>query len=58
IGMVFQDYALFPHLDVGRNVGFGIHQLPRAEREARVREVLTLVGLEGSEARYPHELSG
>jgi iron(III) transport system ATP-binding protein len=58
IGMVFQDYALFPHLDVGRNVGFGIHQLPRAEREARVREVLALVGLEGSEARYPHELSG
>jgi iron(III) transport system ATP-binding protein len=58
IGMVFQDYALFPHLDVGRNVGFGIHQLPRAEREARVREVLDLVGLAGSEARYPHELSG
>jgi iron(III) transport system ATP-binding protein len=58
IGMVFQDYALFPHLDVGRNVAFGIHQLPRAEREARVREVLDLVGLAGSEARYPHELSG
>ena len=58
IGMVFQDYALFPHLDVGRNVGFGIHTLPRAEREARVREVLALVGLDGSEARYPHELSG
>ena len=58
IGMVFQDYALFPHLDVGRNVGFGIHALPRAEREARVREVLELVGLAGSEARYPHELSG
>ncbi len=58
IGMVFQDYALFPHLDVGRNVGFGIHQLPRAERAARVREVLALVGLAGSEARYPHELSG
>src|SRR6218665_883930 len=58
IGMVFQDYALFPHLDVGRNVGFGIHALPRTEREARVREVLDLVGLAGSEARYPHELSG
>jgi len=58
IGMVFQDYALFPHLDVGRNVGFGIAHLPRAEREARVREVLALVGLEGSEARLPHELSG
>ncbi|MFN4361479.1 MAG: ABC transporter ATP-binding protein [Hylemonella sp.] len=58
IGMVFQDYALFPHLDVGGNVGFGIAHLPRAEREARVREVLALVGLAGSEARYPHELSG
>ncbi|MEK9953608.1 MAG: ABC transporter ATP-binding protein [Curvibacter sp.] len=58
IGMVFQDYALFPHLDVGRNVGFGIAHLPQAEREARVREVLALVGLAGSEARYPHELSG
>lgn len=58
IGMVFQDYALFPHLSVGRNVAFGIHQLPRAEQAARVAEVLQLVGLEGSEHRYPHELSG
>ena len=58
IGMVFQDYALFPHLDVGRNVGFGIAHLPQAERDARVREVLALVGLASSEARYPHELSG
>ena len=58
IGMVFQDYALFPHLDVGRNVAFGIDHLPRAERALRVREVLALVGLEGSESRYPHELSG
>ena len=58
IGMVFQDYALFPHLTVGRNVAFGIHQLPRAEQAARVAEVLRLVGLEGSENRFPHELSG
>ena len=58
IGMVFQDYALFPHLSVGRNVAFGIHQLPRAEQAARIAEVLKLVGLEGSEHRYPHELSG
>ncbi|MDP3834336.1 MAG: ABC transporter ATP-binding protein, partial [Hydrogenophaga sp.] len=58
IGMVFQDYALFPHLDVGRNIAFGIHRLPRAEREARVAEVLRLVGLAGMEARFPHELSG
>jgi iron(III) transport system ATP-binding protein len=58
IGMVFQDYALFPHLDVGRNVAFGIDKLPRAERAARVAEVLALVGLPGTEARMPHELSG
>ena len=58
IGMVFQDYALFPHLSVGRNVAFGIHQLPRAEQAARVAEVLQLVGLSGSEGSYPHELSG
>jgi iron(III) transport system ATP-binding protein len=58
VGMVFQDYALFPHLSVGRNVAFGIHTLPRAEQAARVAEVLQLVGLEGSEQRFPHELSG
>ena len=58
IGMVFQDYALFPHLNVGRNVAFGIHALGRAAQAARVAEVLRLVGLEGSEARFPHELSG
>ena len=58
IGMVFQDYALFPHLDVGRNVGFGIASWARAEREARVAEVLALVGLGGMERRWPHELSG
>jgi iron(III) transport system ATP-binding protein len=58
IGMVFQDYALFPHLDVGHNVGFGIDGLPHAQRKQRVAEVLALVGLEGIEKRYPHELSG
>jgi iron(III) transport system ATP-binding protein len=58
IGMVFQDFALFPHLDVRHNVGFGIHQLSKPERRARVEEVLALVGLQGSEKRYPHELSG
>jgi iron(III) transport system ATP-binding protein len=58
IGMVFQDYALFPHLDVGRNVAFGLHGLPRGERAGRVAEVLALVGLPGIERRFPHELSG
>jgi iron(III) transport system ATP-binding protein len=58
VGMVFQDYALFPHLDIGHNVAFGIDHLPRAERRLRVAEVLTLVGLAGQESRFPHELSG
>ena len=58
IGMVFQDYALFPHLSVGRNVAFGIHHLPKAEQQQRIQEVLALVGLTQSAHRYPHELSG
>jgi iron(III) transport system ATP-binding protein len=58
IGMVFQDYALFPHIDVGRNVGFGIHHWPKPRRVARVAEVLELVGLGGMQRRFPHELSG
>jgi iron(III) transport system ATP-binding protein len=55
VGMVFQDYALFPHLTVAANVGFG---LARRERAARVAELLAIVGLAGLERRYPHELSG
>ena len=58
VGMVFQDYALFPHMDVGRNVAFGLQHLGKTERQQRVSEVLELVGLAGSAARYPHELSG
>ena len=58
IGMVFQDYALFPHLDVGGNIAFGLHQLPKSQRAARVAEVLDLIGLPGIERRFPHELSG
>jgi iron(III) transport system ATP-binding protein len=58
IGMVFQDYALFPHLSVHGNVSFGLHHLSRTARDARVREVLDLVGLASSATRFPHELSG
>ena len=58
IGMVFQDHALFPHLTVGDNVGFGLHRASKAQRSARVQEMLALVGLEGMGARWPHELSG
>jgi iron(III) transport system ATP-binding protein len=55
VGMVFQDYALFPHLTVAENVGFGV---ARRDRDRRVRETLTLVGLDALGDRYPHELSG
>ena len=58
IGMVFQDYALFPHLNVERNVGFGLAHWDADQRRARVVEALRLVGLEGMQRRYPHELSG
>lgn len=59
VGMVFQDYALFPHLDVERNVGFGLdRKVAGAARRERVAEVLALVGLAGTEKRMPHELSG
>jgi iron(III) transport system ATP-binding protein len=54
-GMVFQDYALFPHLTVTENVGFGV---PRRQRRERVPELLGLVGLDRHGHRYPHELSG
>jgi iron(III) transport system ATP-binding protein len=55
VGMVFQDYALFPHLSVAENVGFG---LARRHARARVAATLGLVGLEAEAGRYPHELSG
>ena len=57
VGMVFQDYALFPHLTVSGNIAFGLDRLPRPERRRRVDEVLALVGLEALSGRYPHELS-
>lgn len=61
-GMVFQDYALFPHLNVSDNLAFGLKtKKPRPNRQEirhRVAEVLNLVGLSGLEKRYPHELSG
>jgi iron(III) transport system ATP-binding protein len=57
VGMVFQDYALFPHLDVAGNIGFGVRGA-RSERDARVRELASLVGLSAELGRYPHEISG
>jgi iron(III) transport system ATP-binding protein len=58
VGLVFQDLALFPHLDVAANVAFGLRRLPRAERERRVREALALLDLQDFGSRWPHELSG
>ena len=60
VGMVFQSYALWPHMNVGRNVGFAleIRRLPKAEREKRVTDALTMVGLDDHRDRLPRELSG
>ncbi|PFH09342.1 iron(III) transport system ATP-binding protein [Collimonas sp. PA-H2] len=58
IGMVFQDFALFPHLSIGANIGFGLHQASRQQRQRRVAEMLALVGLAGAQEKYPHQLSG
>ena len=58
VGMMFQEYALFPHLNAAQNVGFGLRRLKREEREAQVAAMLALVGLQEAAERYPHELSG
>ncbi|WP_419897003.1 ABC transporter ATP-binding protein [Roseomonas sp. USHLN139] len=58
VGFVFQDYALFPHLSVAQNVGFGLGRLPRAERAAAVEAALARLGMAGFAGAYPHMLSG
>jgi putative spermidine/putrescine transport system ATP-binding protein len=60
VNTVFQDYALFPHMTVGQNVAYGlvVRKIPGAERDARVREVMRMVRLEGFERRRPGQLSG
>ena len=58
IGMVFQDYALFPHMTVAQNVQFGLFRRPAAQRRRRLAELLQLIGLADMATRYPHELSG
>ena len=58
VGMVFQEYALFPHMTVAQNVAYGLQAWPRAQRQARVDEVLALVDLQEGASRYPHALSG
>ena len=58
VGMVFQDFALFPHLSVEGNIAFGLRGATRAERQHRVSELLELVGMADAGRRYPHQLSG
>ena len=58
IGMVFQDYALFPHMTVFQNISFGINQLSKIEKTIKVEQLLDLINLRGIEKKYPHQLSG
>ncbi|MDR3740382.1 MAG: molybdate ABC transporter permease subunit [Terracidiphilus sp.] len=58
VGFVFQDYALFPHMTVAENVGFGLQALPGAERRERVEQLLATMGLRELARRYPRGLSG
>ncbi len=58
VGMVFQDFALFPHLNVARNIGFGLRSAGRASRARRIEEMLELVGLSDLQNAWPHQLSG
>lgn len=58
MGMVFQDYALFPHLSIADNIAFGLRRMAGSEKQRRIREVLDLVELPDLSKRYPHELSG
>jgi iron(III) transport system ATP-binding protein len=58
IGMVFQDYALFPHMTVANNVGFGLREWSSVDKGRRIDEMLELVGLSDAGKRYPHQLSG
>ena len=59
IGFVFQDYALFPHLTVKNNILYGLHKIhQKSDRVERLKEIISLTGLENLEHRFPHELSG
>jgi len=58
VGMMFQDYALFPHLTVAKNIAFGLRRWHKTGRRERVEQMLELVGLQDTARRYPHELSG
>lgn len=58
VGLVFQDYALFPHMTVEKNIKFGLTKMNRKQKQARMEELLAIVGMEDYASRYPYELSG
>lgn len=58
IGMVFQDYALFPHMTIAKNIMFGLKNMDKKQKEKRMLEMLDLVNLHEHKNKYPHELSG
>lgn len=58
VGMVFQDFALFPHLSVADNISFGLNGMSSSDKRKRVGELLEHIGLEGYGPRFPHQLSG
>ena len=58
IGMVFQDHALFPHINLADNIGFGLSKLSKPEKTKQVNKMLELVGMQGYQQAYPHEISG
>lgn len=58
MGMVFQDYALFPHMTVAENIQFGLKRLSKSQKRARVKELLQLIHMLDFATRYPYELSG
>lgn len=58
IGMVFQDYALFPHMTIEKNIKFGLINMDKKSKDKRVDEMLEMVNMQGYKKRYPHELSG
>jgi iron(III) transport system ATP-binding protein len=58
VGMVFQDYALFPHMTIEQNIAYGLHTLKSKEKKDRIQETLALVDLNEDPSKYPHQLSG
>ncbi len=58
VGMVFQDYALFPHMSVAQNIGFGLTKWAKDTRKTRIEAMLKLIDMDDYGKRYPHELSG